>query len=119
MRADVPQTVRTKGSIQNERLIDKRPGVWVLRILPAEIGEELAGLDLQVGRQRGGLQIGFFQLDTGLVVLVQLKHDVAEPLEVRVNRAINGDFGEGDTILAEVSEDGAGLQFTKLTPVTV
>jgi len=41
---------------------------------------------------------------------------VQDPLALKL---INGDFIEGDTIMADVSADGAGLEFTKLTPVAV
>ena len=64
----------------------------VLRILPPEIGEELAALELQIGRERGGLEIGFFQLDSGSIVFVQLEDDIGKSLEIRVHRPIEGNF---------------------------
>src|SRR6266404_4915753 len=63
----------------------------VLRVLAAEICEVLARLDLQVSGQRNGLQVS----------LIELKHDIAKAFEVRVHRAIDGDFGvaHGETAL--------------------
>ena len=39
---------------------------------------------------------------------------IQDPLALRL---INGDFGEGDTILVDARAEGGELQFTKLVPV--
>ena len=39
---------------------------------------------------------------------------IQDPLALKL---INGDFAEGDAILADVATGGGGLQFTKLVPV--
>src|SRR5258708_35688 len=64
----------------------------MLRVLPAEAGEILARLELQVGRERGRLQVGFLELDLRLVVLVQFQDDVAKALEIGIDRAVDGDL---------------------------
>src|SRR6058998_776482 len=82
--ADVAQAVRAKGAAQHQRLIHERPRVRVLRVLPAEIGEELAGLELEIRRQCRRLQIGFLEFDFGALILFQLEYEVCESLEIRI-----------------------------------
>src|SRR5438067_12042442 len=55
--------------------------------------EELSAFYLQSVRQTRRLQKRFFKLDLGFVVVVELEHDVREPFEVRINRAIERDLG--------------------------
>ena len=74
----------------------------VLRVLPAEVGKELAGLDLQVERQRHALQVGFLQLHRGLVVLIELEGDIGEPFEIRVHCPIEHNFGVDERETASV-----------------
>ncbi len=40
---------------------------------------------------------------------------IQDPLALQV---INGDFAEGDTVMADVKEGSTELQFTKLVPVS-
>ena len=61
-------------------------------IEPAELGEELSGLDLQVPSQRHRLQIRFLGLDSGLAFRIDLKDDVGLPSKVRVHFALEGGF---------------------------
>src|SRR6266496_3201464 len=68
LSANVAQAVRAERAAQHQRCIDERPRVRVLRVLASEIGEELAGLELKIRRQRHGLQIRFFQFDLGALV---------------------------------------------------
>ena len=91
--AEVAQAVRAKGAAQHQRFIHERPGVRVLRILPAEIGEELAGLELEIRRQRHRLQIRFLEFDLGALVFFQFKYEVCEALEIRIHRAVQGNLG--------------------------
>ena len=63
------------------------------RVDPAKRVEKLAGLNLQAVGQAGRLEKRFFQLDLRLVVVVELENDVREPFEVRIDRAVERDFG--------------------------
>src|SRR5207247_8688848 len=65
----------------------------VLRILPAEFGEELPELDLQIGRQGRRQPVSFLELDPGLAGGVDLENNVAEPLEVGVHVPVEGNLG--------------------------
>ncbi len=58
------------------------------RIDPAESGEKLPALQLQVERKIGRLQKGFLHFDIGIVVVVEFENDVGEAFEIRVDRAI-------------------------------
>ena len=42
----------------------------MLRILPAEAGKKLTGLELEIGGQRGCESVGFLEFDTRLAVRV-------------------------------------------------
>src|SRR5689334_9817789 len=75
----ISQAIRTEGAIENDRLIHEHPLMWVLGILATERCEELAALQLQIGRQRRGLQIGFLEFNVRFVVCIELQHDVREP----------------------------------------
>ena len=50
--------------------------------------EKLPGLDLEVCGQRGGQDVRFLQLEGGFARVVDLVHDVDEPLEVRIDGAV-------------------------------
>src|ERR1043166_405185 len=65
----------------------------MLRVLPAERGEELSALELQVPRQRCRLAKNFLELRRRLAVLVELEHDVRKTFEVRIDCAIQRDLG--------------------------
>ena len=62
------------------------------RIDAAEGVEELSAFELQSVRQTRRLEKRFFKLDLGFVVVVELEHDVREPFEVRIDRAIERDL---------------------------
>src|SRR5262249_30883854 len=80
------------------------PRVRVLRVLPAKGREILAGLELEIGRERRRLEETFLELDFRFVVPVQLQHDVRETLEIRIDRAIDGDLriAQRETALARI-----------------
>src|SRR6266496_2239837 len=92
LSADVAQAVRAKGTAQNQRLVHEGPRVRMLRVLPAEIGEELAGLELEIRRQGHRLQIRFLEFDLGALILFQFEYDVGESLEVRIHCAVQGNL---------------------------
>ena len=54
--------------------------------------EKLPGLDLQTKGQTRRLEKGLFKLDFGLVVVVELQNNVREAFEIRIDRAVDGDF---------------------------
>jgi len=56
LRADAAQAVGAEHASEHKRLVGEGPGVRVLRVLPAEGGEILAGLKLQVGGSEVELQ---------------------------------------------------------------
>src|SRR3954468_16311801 len=60
----------------------------MLRVLPTELGEELARLQLQVCWKRGGDDVHLLELDAGFSILVELVDDVAEALEVRIDGGV-------------------------------
>src|ERR1700682_1000819 len=72
----------------------------VLIVLATELGKKLSDLELQIGGQRGSQYVRLLQLDSGLRVLVELVDDVAEPLEVGIDRAVERqlDVGDGEAI---------------------
>src|SRR3954468_14541829 len=63
------------------------------RVDAAERVEELSAFYLQAEGQVCCLEEGFFQLDLGFVVVIELQDDVREAFEIRVDRAIEGDLG--------------------------
>lgn len=91
--ADAPQSVRAEGAGEDQGVVHEGPLVWVLGVLSAEFGQELAGFELQVGRQRHALQVSLLQLHSSLVVLVELENKIGEAFEIGVHRAIKHDFG--------------------------
>ncbi len=58
------------------------------RIQPAERGEELAAFQLQIEGQTRCLEKCFLDLDFGLIVVVELEHDVGKSFEIRIDSAI-------------------------------
>ena len=84
------QTVRAEKTSGHDRIIRKIPGVRMRWIDPAERGEELAGFELQIKRQTRRLQERFFDFDLGLVVVVELEHNVGESFEVGIDCAVEG-----------------------------
>src|SRR5882724_9303421 len=88
----VSQSLGPTRAVQDQRFIHKCPLMRMLRVLPAEVGKKLAGFELKISRQRGGLQIGFFQLDVRSVVLVKLKDDIGKPFEIWIHCSIDRNF---------------------------
>ena len=72
----------------NQGRVGEIPGMRMSRIDPAKSGEELSGFELKVERQTRRLHEGFLDLDFGLVVVVQLEHDVGEALKVGIDGAV-------------------------------
>src|SRR5262249_34465941 len=66
--------------------------MWMRRIQPPKVGQELPAFQLQIVRQTRGLQKSFFEFDLGLVVIVQQENDVRESLEVRVDCTVKCQF---------------------------
>src|SRR5204862_7311173 len=99
--ADVAQTIRSERPVQDERLVDERPLMRMLRVLPPEVGKKLAAFELEIGGQGSGLQIRLFQLDARFVVPIELEDNVSEAFEIGINRAVQRDFGvaQGETAL--------------------
>ena len=93
MNPEIPQPFRTEQPRKDKRLIDKSPLMRVLRILASESREELASFDLEILRQRGGLEIRLLELELGALVLIEFENDVGKALEIRINRSIQCDFG--------------------------
>src|SRR5262245_22054332 len=87
-RPRIAQAICTEKTPVDQWLIDKVPAVWMRRIKPAKLREELPGLDLQVPRQRHGFQIGLFGLDAGFAFRIDLQHDVGLAAKVRVHLAV-------------------------------
>src|SRR5882757_11217708 len=90
--------------------------MWVLIVLTTELGEELTDLELQIGWQRGGQDVGLLQLDARVAILVELVDDVAEPLEVGIDRSIERELhiGNGEAIhvrimIADLNRADIGL----------
>jgi hypothetical protein len=67
--------------------------VWVRRVQPAKIGEELSAFQLQIVWEAAGLQESFLEFDLGLVVVVQQENDVRKPLEVGIDCAVKRQLG--------------------------
>ena len=60
------------------------------RIEAAELGEELTAFRLQSPRKVCRLHERLLDLDRRFVVVVELEHDVGKALEVRIDRAVQG-----------------------------
>src|SRR5262249_34428075 len=78
-----------------------RPRMWMLLVLPAELGEKLADFRLKIVGQRRGDRVNLLELDFSLCSTVQLVDDVREPLEVRIDRAVEGQLGVGNREAAD------------------
>jgi len=61
-------------------------------VLAPKLSEKLPCLDLQVAGQRRCQQIRLFQAHVSMAIGFEPKTDVAETAEIRVHRAIQGDF---------------------------
>src|SRR6202521_1809666 len=74
--------------------------MWVLIVLATELREELSDLQLQIGGQRSSQYIGLLQLDARSASLVEFVDDVAESLEVRIDRSIKRELhiGNGEAV---------------------
>src|SRR6266436_7241495 len=68
--------------------IGKIPSVGMGWVDPAERGEELSGIQLKIEREAGCLQERFFNLDIGVVVVIEFENDVGESFEVRIHRTV-------------------------------
>src|SRR4051812_36496448 len=68
----------------------------MLWILPAELGEVLAEFQLQIGRQRCRKRVCLFQLDPRITGGIDFEDDVAESLEVRIDRSVQRNLGVGN-----------------------
>src|ERR1043166_7999634 len=75
----------------------------MLWVLPPEIGEELAGLELQIGRQRSRLQIGLFKFQRSALIFLELKDDVSKSFEIGIHCSVEGDLGVAQ---GEAAADG-------------
>ena len=62
------------------------------RIEPPELGEELADLELQAVRQRGGGRVDLLELDDRLAFRRDLQDDVRLTAEVGIDRALEDDL---------------------------
>src|SRR6478672_8588655 len=71
LRPDAAQPVGAQKQAVDERRVREVPCVWVRRVQPAKVGEELSAFQLQIVREAAGLQKSFLELDLGLVVVVQ------------------------------------------------
>src|SRR5207248_1206031 len=93
LAANITKAIGAKSAGENQRRIDEGPLMRMLGVLPAEIREELARFGLEIPRQGSREEIGFFELDFGLVVFVQLENNVAEALQIGIDGAIHCDLG--------------------------
>src|SRR5262249_41628252 len=71
LHAEVAQAFRAEGAGENQWFVDESPLMGMLGVLPAEGGEELAGLELEILRKSCAKQVSLFQFNAGLVVLVE------------------------------------------------
>src|SRR4051794_17975546 len=62
------------------------------RIDSTEGSEELTGFDLEIEWKTGCLKERFLHFDLGLVVVIQLEHDVGKALEVGIDRSIESEL---------------------------
>src|SRR5438445_13836419 len=76
----------------DDRRVRKIPCVRMCWVDAAKRGEELPGFQLQVERQTCRLHKRSFNLDFGLVIVVELENDISEALKVRIDRAIERQF---------------------------
>src|SRR3954470_8471543 len=63
------------------------------RVYSAEGIKKLSAFQLQAIGQPGRLKKRFFELDLGLVVVVELEDDVGKAFEIRIDRAVERDLG--------------------------
>ena len=91
-RARAAQTVLAEQAREDDRLVLPVPGVRVDRVHPAELGEELARLDLEarvfeIERQRDRLEERLLDLELRLAFRVDEVDEVGLAGHVRVDRA--------------------------------
>ena len=76
----------------HKRRVGEIPRMRMGRIDASERRKELSPLDLQAPGQGCRLQECFLGFDARLVVVVELEDNVREAFEVRIDRAVDGDF---------------------------
>ena len=88
----------------------------MLRVLPAELTEELSAAQLQVAGQLGCEEVHLFELDPGFAGRVDLVNQVGEAPEIRVYRSVErelriryGEPAHPRVVIAELQGGDVGL----------
>ena len=110
-QSGLAQPVAAEHARVHDRLVDPVPRVGMLRVEDAELGEHVAGFELQAVGQSRRREKGFFDLEGGLSAAgIDRGEQMRLPGEVGIDRAAQRDFRlpQGEAALLRVV--GAALQ---------